>query len=103
MLRHVIINRNILDDKKYDYLFTVEEVNRLVLEGVPFRDAYKQVARSIQEGTFKSEKAIRHTHEGSMGNLCNKEIGMKMEKILADFAFGEIEAAYRNLLQESKM
>jgi argininosuccinate lyase len=103
MLRNVIINEHILDDEKYNYLFTVEEVNRLVLEGVPFRDAYKQVARSIQDGTFKSEKAIRHTHEGSMGNLCNNEIIMKMDNLLAGFEFQKMEAAYANLLQESKM
>ncbi|MFN8207449.1 MAG: argininosuccinate lyase [Bacteroidales bacterium] len=103
MLRNVIINEHILDDDKYNYLFTVEEVNRLVLEGVPFRDAYKQVARSIQDGTFKSEKAIRHTHEGSMGNLCNAEIRMKMDTLLAGFEFQKMEASYANLLQETKM
>ena len=80
MLEHLSVNGDILSDPRYDYLFTVEEVNRRVLEGLPFREAYKQVGEEVQKGTFHSEKSVHHTHQGSIGNLCSKEIRMKMEK-----------------------
>ena len=85
MLQHIRVNEDIIDDTKYDYLFTVEEVNRLVLSGVAFRDAYRQVGKQVSEGTFKTDKNINHTHEGSAGNLCNGEIRRKMEKTLLEF------------------
>ncbi len=85
MLQHIQVNTTILEDSKYDYLFTVEEVNRLVLEGVSFRDAYRQVGARVTGGTFKAPRQIQHTHEGSIGNLCNKEIRQKMEKVLCSF------------------
>lgn len=85
MLQHIRVNEDIIDDTKYDYLFTVEEVNRLVLSGVAFRDAYRQVGKQVSEGTFKTDKNINHTHEGSAGNLCNEEIRRKMEKTLLEF------------------
>ena len=85
MLQQIQVNRHILDDTKYDYLFTVEEVNRLVLEGKPFRDAYRQVGEEVAAGKFKASKKVHHTHEGSMGNLCNEEIRKKMENILLLF------------------
>ncbi len=84
MLDHIIINRNILDDSKYDYLFTVEDVNRLVLEGMPFRDAYKKVGMEVQEGKYKPHRTVNHTHEGSIGNLCTEQIRKKMQGVSAD-------------------
>jgi len=83
MLSSIKINREILEDSKYDYLFTVEEVNRLVLEGVPFREAYKRVGEEVASGRFVPEKKIAHTHKGSIGNLCTSEIKSKMEEALA--------------------
>ncbi len=82
MLQHIQINPHILDDPKYDYLFTVEEVNRLTLEGVPFRDAYRKVGQQVSDGTFKAAKQVRHTHEGSIGNLCTAAIAQKMQAIM---------------------
>ncbi len=78
-LRNIRINKNILDDKKYDYLFSVEEVNELVQNGTPFRDAYKTVGGIIEKGDFKPNKNIKHTHIGSIGNLALKEIQEKMD------------------------
>ncbi len=78
MLQQIEVNREILNDSKYDYLFTVEEVNKRVLKGVPFREAYQQVGREVEEGSFKAEKQIIHTHEGSIGNLCTEQIKRKM-------------------------
>jgi argininosuccinate lyase len=80
MLQHISVRDNILDDEKYNYLFTVEKVNDLVLQGIPFREAYQQVGKEIQESKFHSEKSVNHTHAGSIGNLCTKEIMQKMEK-----------------------
>ncbi|MFA5642301.1 MAG: argininosuccinate lyase [Bacteroidales bacterium] len=82
MLEHIKVNGSILDDSKYEYLFTVEEVNRRVLDGVPFRDAYKEVGREVASGEFKAQKKVVHTHIGSIGNLSNLEIKHKMEKAL---------------------
>ena len=80
MLEHLSVNGDILSDPRYDYLFTVEEVNRRVLEGLPFREAYKQVGREVQQGTFHAERKVDHTHAGSIGNLCTEEIRKKMER-----------------------
>ena len=80
MLDHVSVNEHILDDPRYDYLFTVEEVNKLVLAGVPFREAYKQVGHEVENGTYKANKEVHHTHAGSIGNLCTKEIAAKMAR-----------------------
>ncbi|MDR2906734.1 MAG: argininosuccinate lyase [Bacteroidales bacterium] len=85
MLQHILVNETILSDSKYDYLFTVEEVNRRVLQDVSFRDAYRQVGEEVAKGTFKAEKNVVHTHEGSIGNLCNNEIRQKMENVLLTF------------------
>ncbi len=76
------VNTNILEDGKYDYLFSVERLNQLVMEGIPFRDAYKQVGKEIKEQTYRPVKDIIHTHEGSIGNLCLDRIRLKMEKAL---------------------
>ncbi len=80
MLENISVNENILDDPKYMYLFTVEEVNRRVLEGMPFRDAYKCVGIEVNEGKFSFSGELNHTHKGSIGNLCTEEIKEKMKK-----------------------
>lgn len=80
MLEHISVNPDILSDPRYEYLFTVEEVNNRVLRGIPFREAYQQVGKEVQEGKFHAEKSARHTHAGSIGNLCTEEIKKKMEK-----------------------
>ncbi|MBS4765348.1 argininosuccinate lyase [Alistipes sp. kh20] len=85
MLAHIRVNKNILDDKKYDYLFTVEDVNRMVLAGTPFREAYKQVGIAVQKGEYSPTREVSHTHEGSIGNLCTAEIRHKMERVLEEF------------------
>ncbi|MCE5179586.1 MAG: argininosuccinate lyase [Porphyromonadaceae bacterium] len=79
MLEHIVVNEDILTDPRYEYLFTVEEVNRRVLHGIPFRDAYQQVGKEVQEGIFHAEKKVHHSHAGSIGNLCTEEIRKKME------------------------
>ena len=84
MLQHIRINKGILEDKKYDYLFTVEDVNRLVLEGVPFREAYREVGIAVQEGRYTPTREVHHTHAGSIGNLCNDKIIAKMESVIKD-------------------
>ena len=78
MLQNIRVNGDILSDSRYDYLFTVEDVNRLALGGMPFRDAYREVGMQVQRGEYKPTKEVKHTHEGSIGNLCNKEIADKM-------------------------
>ena len=80
-LKEIRVNENILDDPKYDYLFSVDTLNELVLGGMPFRDAYKKMGKEINEGTFTPKRDIRHSHEGSFGNLCLAEIRKKMDKI----------------------
>ena len=85
MLQHIRVRENILDDARYDYLFTVEDVNRLVLQGVPFREAYRRVGEQVQAGTYRPTREVRHTHEGSIGNLCNDRIRAKMERVMERF------------------
>lgn len=92
------VNTQILNDSKYQYLFSVEEVNKLVLQGVPFRDAYKKVGMEINEGRFNPDKKVAHTHEGSIGNLCNNEIKQLFEKALNDFGFARVEEAIEKLV-----
>ena len=99
MMDRVEVNRNILDDKRYDYLFSVEEVNRLVLEGVPFRDAYKKVGLDIEAGQFVPDKNVQHTHEGSIGHLCNDEICAYRDEIMSQFGFEQMESAIQDLLK----
>ncbi len=86
MLEHIQVNTDILSDPRYDYLFTVEDVNRLALGGMPFRDAYKTVGMQVQRGEYRPTKSVHHTHEGSIGNLCNDRIAAKMRRILDKFA-----------------
>jgi len=93
------VNKNILDDEKYNFLFSVEEVNKLVLEGMPFRDAYKMVGEKIKFGDFNPKREIHHSHEGSIGNLCLNEISEKKKTILEKFNFHNIEKAINQLLK----
>ncbi|WP_303822434.1 argininosuccinate lyase [Apibacter mensalis] len=83
-LQDIQVNKNILDDPKYDYLFTVDALNELVAEGVPFRDAYKMIGQKVEQGTFQSPKKTTHTHEGSINNLCLEEIKKKMDNYWMD-------------------
>ena len=99
MLQHIEVKNNILDDAKYAYLFSVEEVNRLVLNGTPFRDAYKQVVLAIEKGKFKPDHNIHHTHEGSIGNLDNAQISQAMQQIISQFNFDKVEQAIGNLVK----
>ncbi|OJV19288.1 MAG: argininosuccinate lyase [Bacteroidetes bacterium 41-46] len=85
MLGKMVVNKEILNDNKYDYLFTVEEVNRRVISGIPFRDAYREVGNEVEMGTFSAEKRIAHTHKGSIGNLCTSEVVSKFKSIASMF------------------
>ena len=98
IINKIEVNEHILDNPIYDPMFSVEEVNRLAASGVPFRDAYKKVGMEIEEGKFKADKNIHHTHEGSMGNLCNDCIEELMGQTLAGFHFEKVEEAERQLL-----
>lgn len=98
MIREVKVNEHILDDDKYALMFSVEEVNRLVLKGVPFRDAYKQVGLNIEAGGFTPNKTICHTHEGSIGNLCNDSISALMQNVIDGFSFSKVNEAEKALL-----
>ena len=93
MLQNISVNKNILDDPKYTYLFSVEEVNKSVLNGTPFRDAYKQIGLDIEAGNFNPEKTVNHTHEGSIGNLQNQQITEAMDKVISNFDFKKVEDA----------
>jgi len=97
-LGKIRVNTKILDDPKYSYLFSVEEVNRLSLSGVPFRDAYKQVGKQIEEGCFSPDRSIQHTHEGSIGNLCTDNIAEKFTRNLVVFDRKAIEKVKSALL-----
>ena len=98
IIRRIEANKRILNDSRYDAMFSVEEVNRLATEGMPFRDAYKKVGLEIEAGTFTPDKNIRHTHEGSIGNLCNKEITALMESIYGSMDFETAHRAEKKLL-----
>ena len=99
IVNKIQVNEHILDDPKYDNMFSVEEVNRLAASGMPFRDAYKKVGLDIEAGNFVPDKHIRHTHEGSIGNLCNSEIHALMEKVWNGFNFAQAEEAEKRLLE----
>ncbi|MCK6618507.1 MAG: argininosuccinate lyase [Cyclobacteriaceae bacterium] len=98
MISECRVKENILDDERYAHLFSVEEVNKLVLHGVPFRDAYKKVGQDIEKGTYRPERKLSHTHEGSIGNLCLPEIQRMMEDVLNRFNFAAVHRAYEKLL-----
>lgn len=93
------VNEHILDESLYDSIFSVEEVNRLAREGMPFRDAYKTVGIAIENGNFTANKTIHHTHEGSMGNLCNEQIEQLKETVLKDFTFAQTKNAEKELIK----
>jgi argininosuccinate lyase len=94
------INENILADKKYENIYSVEAVNELVVQGTPFREAYKEIGEAIKKEEFHPNKNIKHTHEGSIGNLCLPQIRKKMEKIVESFNFSVAENATKRLLSE---
>jgi argininosuccinate lyase len=99
MLQNITVKTDILNDPKYAYLFSVEEVNRLVLNGTPFRDAYKQVGLAIEQGDFNPDKQVNHTHEGSIGNLGNEHITAAMDKLLTNFNFDKVAKAIEGLVK----
>lgn len=98
MLSNIVVNKDLLKDEKYKYLFSVDEVNKLVLQGIPFRDAYKQIGASIEAGEFTHSTSPSHTHEGSIGNLCNTEIQHMMADIILKFNFSKVKIALQQLL-----
>ncbi len=99
-LGKVTVNTHILDDPKYTHLFSVEEVNRLVLSGTPFRDAYKMIGKQVEDGNFKPEMFVHHIHEGSIGNLCTDKIAEKFERNYSDFDKAKVDRTKADLLNE---
>jgi len=99
MLSNIEIKKDIVKDEKYKYLFSVEEVNKLVLQGIPFRDAYKQVGLNIEAGKFAYDTNIHHTHEGSIGNLGTEKVKQQMDAVINSFAFEKVHAAIDALLK----
>jgi argininosuccinate lyase len=99
MFQHIEVKENLLQDDRYLYLYSVEVVNQLVMEGKPFREAYVTVGKSIEEGTFKRPETVQHTHEGSIGNLCLEDIHRMKNDIIQSFPFEDIRIATENLLQ----
>lgn len=100
MLEHITVNEYILDDTRYDLMFSVEEVNRLATNGMPFRDAYKKVGLDIEAGKFTPTKEVNHTHEGSIGNLCNDKVCELMDSVVKSFNFEKVDKAVENLVKE---
>ena len=99
IIKKMAVNEHILDNPMYDPMFSVEEVNRLAANGMPFRDAYKKVGLEIESGQFHADKNIHHTHEGSMGNLCNDKIEALMNQTMAKFGFDRVRKAEAQLLK----
>ena len=97
LLTNIQVEKNLLSEEKYKFLFSVEEVNKLVLAGMPFRDAYKNVGHAIEAGEFKYDTSLAHTHEGSIGNLQNDKIASKMKALVASFPFVQVKAALDKL------
>jgi argininosuccinate lyase len=81
MVQNIGVNGSIIEDKKYDLLFTVEDVNRMVLSGTPFREAYREIGLKVKAGEYTPTREVHHTHEGSIGNLCNDEIRQKLKEL----------------------
>ena len=98
IINKIRVNEHILDNPIYDLMFSVEEVNRLAASGTPFRDAYKQVGLNIEAGKFTPNKNIHHTHEGSIGNLCNDKIEALMDKVMDEFNFSNVDKALKKLI-----
>ena len=99
MLTNIEIKKNILAGEEYKYLFSVEEVNKLVNAGMPFRDAYKKIGTDIEAGNFKYDTSLHHTHEGSIGNLCTGEIKKQMQKVVNSFPFASVSTAIKKILK----
>lgn len=99
MLSNIEVKDNILSDEKYDMLFSVERVNELVLQGVPFREAYRIIGHEINDGTYSPNRNLNHTHEGSIGNLCNPQITNMMQEVLGRFNFIKVTSAIEDLLK----
>ena len=95
---NMTVNKNLLDDDRYKQVFSVEDVNKLVVQGVPFRDAYKAIGGQINAGSYNPSREINHTHEGSLGNLCLEQISDRMKGIIESYEFQNIEKAYSGLL-----
>ncbi len=100
MLREIKVNDNILADERYNYIFSVESVNALVVEGVPFREAYRTVGLQIEAGDYTPSKQINHTHEGSVGNLCTSQISRLYNEVVAEFNFESVERAEQSLIND---
>ncbi len=98
MLSNIQVKKDLLQDEKYKFLFSVEAVNKLVLQGMPFRDAYKKVGIDIEQGNFTYSKNVNHTHEGSIGNLCNAQIQQVMTNIIQKFNFAKVKIALQQLI-----
>ena len=98
-LSEITVKDGLLNDDRYKFVYSVEDVNRLVMQGVPFRDAYKQVGMSIQSGNYEPDRRIEHSHAGSLGNLCLPQIRQKMKSVVDLFNFGGVESALDKLLK----
>lgn len=99
MLENIIVKDNILEDEKYKLLFTVESVNELVNQGMPFRDAYIKIGKEVEAGNYQKPTSLQHTHEGSIGNLCNEAIEKMMQQTIAQFPFKKIKDTLENLVK----
>ena len=97
-IENMEVEQSLMEDPRYRLAFTVEEVNHLVESGVPFRDAYRQVGQAVQRGEFEYHGELHHTHEGSIGNLCNDRIAARKEKVLAGFGFRKVSEAVSGLV-----
>ncbi|MEM6766837.1 MAG: argininosuccinate lyase [Bacteroidota bacterium] len=102
MLEHIRVKEHVVTEDLYEYMFSVEEVNKLVLNGIPFREAYKQVGAAIAEGNFQAERKVHHTHEGSIGNLSTADIRQKWEEVIDTFQFSGYETAKAELLEKCR-
>ena len=99
MIPQMEVKTDVIDQKKYDYLFTVEEVNRLVLSGVPFRDAYKRVGFDVENGVFEANRNVQHSHAGSLGNLMSEEVRRQFDKTYNSFRFAEVQRSIEKILE----
>ena len=99
MMKNIEVKKDILLDEKYKYLFSVEEMNKLVLEGIPLRDAYKKIGMDIENNNFQYNLQINHTHEGSIGNLQNNAIDEMMNKVISRFNFNKVNQVLQKLLE----
>lgn len=98
MLENMKVKSGLLEDAKYDLLFSVERVNELVIQGVPFRDAYRQVGKEIEEGSYQAPRELKHSHEGSIGNLQLEEISGRLKEEIRKFDFEKVESALEKLI-----